>query len=145
MKMIYGGTPVNSLKVRHYETNTNDATTVPSAVQAGLTYYANGRKEMGTGKSFEFATYGQFVTNESDYIPSNINVINISSLYYPIRTSIILTNMYAIDFSSKVKVGDVLVDGVFYPIYVEVNNHFISITCEKTFELEIFMGKDNYI
>ena len=145
MKMIYGGVPVNSLKVKHFELNTNGATAVNSAVQAGLTYFANGRKEVGTGKSFEFASYGNFTTNESDFIPSDVNVINISSLYYPIQISIALNNMCNVDFSSQTKIGDVLVDGTLYPIYVEINNHFISIICDKTIDLQIFMGKDNYI
>lgn len=145
MKMIYGGTPVNSLKVRHYETNTNDATTVPSAVQAGLTYYANGRKEIGTGKSFEFASYGEFLTNEMDYIPSDINVILVSSVDNPIRLVMTIDNIRNQNFMTPVEIGSAFIDNAYYPIFVSVDDNFISMTCEKTILLQVFYGKDNYV
>lgn len=145
MKMIYGGVPVNSLKVKHYEVSTADATTVPSAVQAGLTYYANGQKQTGTGKSFEFAYYGQFETNDTMFIPSVINVVEISSLMYPIQLTISLSDMKYTDFSVEQSIGNVIVDNIAYPIRVIVANNRISITCDQTIPIEVFYGKDNYI
>lgn len=145
MKLIYGGVPYNTTKVRHYEVSTNDATVEPTAVQAGLTYYANGRKEVGTGKSFEFASYGQFETNESDYVPSNINIIHISSLEAPVQLTIALNHMKNQDFSTPLEVGNVYIDNVLYPIFVSVNDNFITITCEQTVVLQVFYGKDNYV
>lgn len=145
MKMMYGGVPVNSLKVRHYETSTNDATTVPSAVQAGLTYYANGKKEVGTGKSFEFATYGTMSTNDIDYIPSDINTILVSSTDVPIQLTVTISNTNSIDFSNPVEIGKAFIDGVFYPITVEINSNLISLVCEKAITLQVFYGKDNFI
>ena len=145
MKMIYGGTPVNSMKVKHYEISTSDATTVPSAVQAGLTYYANGQKQTGTGKSFEFASYGNLPTNRSVYVPSNVNIIQISSMDNAVQLTIALNDIKNKDFSVSTEVAKVLVDDVLYPIFVEVNGHFLSVNCEQTLTLQVFYGKDNYI
>ena len=77
MKMIYGGVPVNSMKLKHYEISTNDCDMVASDLQAGKTAVAKGRKITGTGKSFEFACYGQLDTNAKRYVPANINVVEI--------------------------------------------------------------------
>ena len=145
MKMIYGGVPVNSLKVRHYETSTYDATVSPLDVQVGLTYYANGRKEVGTGKSLEFASYGQFATNQSDFVPSNIKVIHISSTEVPIQLTTEILEMKNQDFANPFEIGMALVNNVKYPILVQDSDHIISITCEQTINLEVFFGKDNYI
>lgn len=145
MKMIYGGTPVNSMKVRHYEVNTNGATTVPSAVQAGLTYFANGRQEVGTGKCFSFASYGGWMTNESNFIPMDINTVQIGSMDYPVRTTLSMTNSHLYDFTTPQNVGEVIVDGMAYPLTVSVQNGEFLVTCEKTINIELFIGKDEYI
>lgn len=145
MKMIYGGVPYNTLKLKHFEVPTNDATCEPTAVQAGLTYYANGRKQVGTGKSFEFATYGTMPTNNIDYVPSDINTILISSTNAPIQLTVAIDDTNKIDFSNPTEIGKAFIDGVYYPIIVEINNHLLSLVCEKTIMLEIFYGKDNFI
>lgn len=145
MKMMYGGTPVNSLKVRHYEVSTNDATLKASDLQAGVTAYARGQKVAGTGKSFEFAQYGRFETNFPMPIPDNINVIEIASTDNPIQLAIPLSDMKNLDFSNINKVATVIVDGVSYDINVQVSYNLLNVTCEKDIRLQVFYGKDNYI
>lgn len=144
MKLIYGGVPYNTTKVRHYSVDTNDATCEPSAVQAGLTYYANGKKEVGTGKSFEFANYGFIYTNVSFPVPSIINIVEIASLNYPVQLSVALSDMKNIDFSISQTIGSVVVDGQSYPITVVVSDGEITVSCDKTIKLQIFYGRDNY-
>lgn len=145
MKMIYGGTPVNSLKVKHYELNTNGATCEPSAVQTGLTYYANGKKEVGTGKSFEFAQYGTMATNIPQFIPSLINVVEIAGRDYPIRSLIDLTQIVEVDFTTEPTIGIVVIDNIEYPITVKIEGYILTFNCEKKVSLNFFYGKDNYI
>lgn len=145
MKMMYGNTPVKSLNVHHFEMDTNDATLISSDLQAGVTAYARGQKITGTGKSFEFATYGGATTNSPDYVPTTINVIEISSLDYPIKSSILLNNMKDIDFSIEQTIGFVVIENIEYPITVKVDGVFLTLGCEKTIALEVFYGKDNYI
>lgn len=144
MKMFYGGVPVNSMKVKHYEVSTNDATLKPSDMQAGVTAYAKGQKVTGTGKSFEFANYGAVYTNVPLVVPTVINIVEISSLNYPVQLSIALSNMKNVDFSSIQTIGSIVIDGTAYPITVVVSNGKMTISCEKTLKLEIFYGKDNY-
>lgn len=145
MKMIYGGTPVNSLKVRHYEKNTNDATTVPAAVQAGLIYYANGKREVGTGKSFEFAMYGDFEANDDWFIPTEINVIHISCLNYPTQTTVSIRDTSNLDFSNGQIVGKLTKNNIEYPITVTVADNILTIACDVVATFQVFYGKDNYI
>lgn len=144
MKMIYGGVPVNSLKVRHYETNTNDATLQSSDLQAGITAYARGQKITGTGRCFEFAYYGAFKTNSMNFVPSIINTVEIASLDYPIKHSIALSDMVDVDFSVEQNIGVVIIDNIEYPITMTIENSILVLNCEKTFTLEVFLGKDNY-
>lgn len=144
MKMYYGGTPIKSLNVRHYELSTNDATVQPSDLQSGVTCYARGQKITGTGKAFEFASYGELETNVPDYTPVSINVIEIASLEYPIRSSYALNDMKDIDFSTEQTIGFVTIDGVEYPITAKVEGVLITLGCEKTIALEIFYGRDRY-
>ena len=85
MKMFYGNTPVKSLNIRHYEMNTNDCDMIASDLQAGKKAVATGQKITGTGKSFEFASYGGWMTNLPLAIPSMINAIQIGSNNYFVR------------------------------------------------------------
>lgn len=73
---------------------------VASDLQDGKTAVARGKKIVGTGKSFEFASYGVSRTNVPEFIPATINVIEITSLDYPIKSMIALNMMQDIDFSS---------------------------------------------
>lgn len=145
MKMFYGNTPVNSLNVRHYEMDTNSATMIPSDLQAGVTAFAKGKKVTGTGKAFEFASYGMMETNKSKILPSTINVIEISSLTNPVQLIIALSDMKNVDFSSVQTVGNVIVDNISYPLNVQVVDNKLTILCDKSVFLEVFYGKDNYI
>ena len=145
MKMFYGNIPVNSMKIKHYEMNTNSATVQPSDLQTGVTCFGRGKKITGTGKSFEFAQYGYLETNLSRTIPNNINVIEIASLTYPIQLNIALSDMKGIDFTKSQTVANVTVDGVSYPISVQVSNNKLTVSCDKTIKLQVFYGKDNYV
>lgn len=144
MKMIYNGTPVNSMKVKHYEMDTNSATVQPYDMQAGVTCFARGKKITGTGKCFEFANYGVSRTNVSEYIPTSINIVEITSLDYPIKSSIAFSNMIDIDFTTEQVVGVVVVDNVEYPITAKIEGYFLTFGCEKTITLQSFYGKDRY-
>lgn len=144
MKMIYGNTPIKSLNIKHYEMNTNDCDMVASDLQAGKTGVAKGRKITGTGKCFEFANYGVSRTNVSEYIPTSINVVEITSLEYPIKSSIAFSNMINVDFTTEQPIGVVVVDEVEYPITVKAEGYFLTFGCEKTITLQSFYGKDRY-
>ena len=145
MKMIYNGTPIKSLNIKHYEMDTNSATVQPSDLQVGVTCYGRGKKITGTGRSFEFAYYGGFETNSMNYVPSTINVIEIASVNYPIKTSIDFNNMRNIDFTVEQTVGVAIIDNMEYPIIASIKNSIFTLSCEKTITLEIFFGKDNYV
>lgn len=145
MKVFLGNAPMKSLNVNHFEMNTNDATIVPSDLQAGVTAYARGQKVVGTGRSFEFATYGATKTNNPVFCPSIINVIEIASLDYPVKIAVALSNMQHLDFSTVQTIGCVVIDGVEYPITAQVDGVILTLSCEKTITLQSFYGKDNYI
>lgn len=145
MKLIYGGVPYNTTKVRHYETNTNDATLQSSDLQAGITAYARGQKITGSGRSFEFAIYGGIESNDPWFVPNTINVIHINSLEYPTQSNIALNQMKDIDFSKPQTVANITVDDIVYPISVIVEDNMLTIGCEKTLTFQVFYGKDNYV
>ena len=142
MKLMLGNTPVKKMMIHN---DTQDATMVASDLQAGVTCYAKGQKVTGTGKSFEFASYGSLPTNDSTYIPSAINTIMVSSVEKPVQLSLAVSDTIYNDFSTPTEIGKVLVDDSYYPIFVVVDGYFLSISCEKTVTLEIFYGKDNYV
>lgn len=145
MKMIYGNTPVKSLNVHHFEMDTNDATLISSDLQAGVTAYARGQKITGTGKSFEFANYGSLDTNLPMIVPSMINVIEITSTAYPIKSSILLNDMKNIDFTMPQVIGYAIVNSVEKPITITVNSGILTLSCDQTITLQVFYGKDNYV
>lgn len=145
MKMYYGNTPVKKVNISHYEMNTNDATVMPSDLQAGVSCYARGQKVVGTGKSFEFAYYGYFETNFPMFIPSDINVIEVASTDNPIQLTTILSNMKNLDFSIENIIAKVIVDGISYDLIAQVSQDELTIFCEKDVTLQVFYGKDNYV
>ena len=114
MKLMYGNVPVKALNINYFEQDTNDCDMIASDLQAGKTAVARGKKITGTGKSFEFARYGQLVTNESDYVPSDINIVHICSLDNPVKLTIALNNMKNQDFSAPLEIGSMFVNNVFY-------------------------------
>lgn len=144
MKLMYGNVPVKSLNIHSYELNTNDCDMVASDLQSGKTAVARGQKITGTGKSFEFAYYGAIETNFPIYIPNNINVIEVASMYYPIQLSIAISDMKDIDFTIVQTVCDVVIDGVVYPLTIQASNNILTATCDKDIKLQVFYGKDNY-
>lgn len=145
MKMFLGNTPMNSLNIHHFEMDTNDATLLASDLQTGVTAYARGQKVTGTGKCFSFATYGDWMTNESDFVPTIINTIQIGSVDYPVRMTAKMMDMRNYDFSTPKEVAEVIVNGVVYPISVSVQDGELLITCEKTINIQLFIGKDEYL
>ena len=144
MKMMYNGTQIKSLNVNHYELSSNDCDMIASDLQAGKTAVARGKKITGTGKCFEFANYGLMRTNTPDYIPAQINVIEIASLNYPVKSLIALTELPKMDFSTEQVVCIIVIDGVEYPISVKIDGVLLTLKCDKTIALEVFLGKDNY-
>lgn len=145
MKMMYGNVPIKSLNVKHYELNTNSATVQPSDLQVGITAYAKGRKVTGTGKAFEFANYSLLRTNMARYVPSNINIIELASVEYPVRLTVSLSDLNKLDFSIGQKIATVTIDNIEYDLTVSVNSNILKVICEKTFAMQVFYGKDNYI
>lgn len=144
MKMYYGNVPIKSMNVHHFEMDTNDATLNESDLQTGITAYARGRKVTGTGKCFEFASYGNYTTNRYMPIPTTINVIEVTSLQYPVQALIAFADMETIDFAVDQTIGNIVIDNIVYPLILSANNGMFKISCEKTVNLEVFYGKDNY-
>lgn len=145
MKMMYGNTPIKSLNVKYFEMDTNDCTMVASDLQAGVTAVARGQKITGTGKAFSFASYGRWTTNISNFIPMDINTVQIGSMDYPVRMTISINGSHSCDFSTPQEVAEVIVDGTAYPMTVSVQNEEFLVTCEKTINIQFFIGKDEYI
>lgn len=145
MKMFIGNTPIKSFNINHFEHNTNDATMKASDLQAGITAYARGKKITGTGKCFSFAQYGAWKTNLPDFVPNTINIIQIGSETHPIKMTVPFQNMKIHDFSSSQKIAEAIVDGNIYSINASVQNGMLNISCDKTIDIELFYGKDEYI
>lgn len=143
MKMIYGGVPVNSMKLKHYEISTNDCDMVASDLQAGKTGVAKGRKITGTGKSFEFACYGDWTTNLPYIVPAVVNVVQVGSVDYAIKTVVPIYNTN-LDFTIAQKIVEVTIDGIVYPVTASVQNGMLTIFCDHTINIQLFFGKDNY-
>lgn len=145
MKLMYGDTPIKNLNIIKHDVSTNDATMSASDLQAGVTAYARGQKITGTGKCFEFAFYGDITTNVGKYIPSNINVIEISSSEYPVKLAIDLGIMQDVDFSSEQKIATIIIDNTEYDLVASVQSSILKISCDQTARLQVFYGKDNYV
>lgn len=145
MKLAYGSVPVKALNINYFEQDTNDCDMIASDLQAGKTAVARGKKIVGTGKSFEFARYGSVSTNVSTIIPTMINVVEITSLNYPVQSFIALNDMQDIDFSTSQTIGNIIVDGTPYPLTIVASDNTMTISCDKMIRLEIFYGKDNYV
>lgn len=146
MKMMYNGTQIKSLNIKHYEVSTQDATLKPSDMQSGVTAYAKGKKVIGTGKAFSFALYGGFSSNAMIPIPvANINTVSISCTTYPVRMIASIEDLRFDDFSVAKTVAIMTADGVDYPIAISVLNNMITITCDKAATLEVVFGKDEYV
>ena len=143
MKIMVGNTPLKSAKIHCYDTS--DATMIASDLQAGVTGWAKGKKITGTGKSFEFACYGMLRTNTAQYIPTDINVIEIACTTNPVQLNIALSDMKNTDFTVSRNVGSITIDGVAYPLTAQAANNVLTVSCDQDTYLEVFYGKDNYI
>lgn len=142
--MIFNGTPINSMKVKHYEISTSDCDMIASDLQAGKTAVARGKKIVGTGKSFEFASYGTTYTNLPIPVGNVINIIELSSTIYPVIIKSKLVDINNLDFSVPQIIGTVTVNETDYSVSAVVENNFLTISCEKSISLEVFYGRDNY-
>lgn len=150
MKMYLGNMPIKKANISHFEMDTNDCTMVASDLQAGVTAVARGQKITGTGKCFEFAHYGGMYSNDFIIIPTDsINVVHISSLSYPVHSTIQLSDMKNLDFNTSQVIGNLIVDNVQYPISVcvQTNESFVEVwvVCDIDVRFQIFLGKDNYV
>lgn len=145
MKLFYGGVPYNTTKVKHYEISTNDCDMESFDLQTGKTAVAKGKKITGTGKAFEFAFYGAWTTNLPIIIPVEINVIQISSIAYPIKTLVSVYDITSVDFSVPQTIAEAIIDGTNYPIVVSMQSGMLNISCDRTIDIELFYGKDRYV
>lgn len=145
MKMYLGKTPIKGLNVKHFEMDTNDCDMIASDMQAGKTAVARGKKITGTGKSFEFAYYGSLTTNARRYVPNDINVIEITSVDYPIKSNFALRSIKDVDFSTNQTIATIIIDSNECDLTVSVISNMLTISCEADIQLQVFYGKDNYI
>ena len=146
MKMYLGGTPLKSMNIRHYEMDTNSATITPSDMQAGTTCFAKGQKLTGTGKAFEFATYGKFPVNSSVPIPTtDINTILVSSTDGAVKMVDGINNLRNLDFSTAQEIGKIILDGAEYSLTVQIINNRITFGCTQSVSVQAMIGKDNFI
>ena len=145
MKMFLGNAPIKTLKLKHYELDTNNCDVTPSDLQSGISCFARGQKIIGTGKCFEFARYGTAFTNVATKISGVINVIEIASLDYPVQSFIAMNDMRNIDFTNSQTIGNVIIDEIAYPITVIITDNKITISCDKTIKFQVFYGRDNYV
>lgn len=145
MKMFYGNTPIKSLNIKHFEMDTNSATVKSSDLQSGVICYGRGQKITGTGKCFEFASYGKCKTNLPVVVPTIINTIQIGSLDYPVKTIISMYDATFLDFSTSQKIAEVTIDGAVYPLTVSVQHGMLTVSCDHTIDIQLFYGKDNYV
>lgn len=142
MKMYLGDVPVKAL---YTHTDTDEGNITAPDMQSGMIAFAKGVKLTGTGKAFAFASYGKMSTNKAWPVPSIINVIEVSSLTYPVKTNIALSSMKNTNFSTIQKIGAVTINGTAYDITVQVSNNMLTIGCSKDISLEVFYGRDEHV
>ena len=139
MKMYLGDVPVKAL---YTHTDTDEGNITAPDMQSGMIAFAKGVKLTGTGKAFAFASYGQISTNKALPVPSIINVIEVSSLTYPVKTNIALSSMKNTNFSTIQKIGVVTINGTAYDITAQVSNNMLTVGCSKDISHEEIYGRD---
>lgn len=145
MKMFYNGTPIKSMKVKHYEISTNDCTMTASDLQSGVTGVARGKKIVGTGKAFSFAMYGDCPSNVTMPIPtSEINTLLISANNYSVRMEKSTREFRDVDLSTEQEIAAVNINGVDYPVVLKIANNMLTVSCNQTITLQVLFGKDDY-
>lgn len=142
MKMYLGDVPVKAL---YTHTDTDEGNITAPDMQSGMIAFAKGVKLTGTGKAFAFASYGQVSTNKALPVPSIINVIEVSSLTYPVKMNIALSSMKNTNFSTIQKIGAVTINGTAYDITAQVSNNMLTVGCSKDISLEVFYGRDEHV
>lgn len=142
MKMYLGDVPVKAL---YTHTDTDEGNITAPDMQSGMIAFAKGVKLTGTGKAFAFASYGQVSTNKALPVPSIINVIEVSSLTYPVKMNIALSSMKNTNFSTIQKIGAVIINGTAYDITAQVSNNMLTVGCSKDISLEVFYGRDEHV
>lgn len=142
MKMYLGDVPVKAL---YTHTDTDEGNITAPDMQSGMIAFAKGVKLTGTGKAFAFASYGLMSTNKAWPVPSIINVIEVSSLTYPVKTNIALSSMKNTNFSTIQKIGAVTINGTAYDITAQVSNNMLTVGCSKDISLEVFYGRDEHV
>lgn len=142
MKMYLGDVPVKAL---YTHTDTDEGNITAPDMQSGMIAFAKGVKLTGTGKAFAFASYGQISTNKALPVPSIINVIEVSSLTYPVKMNIALSSMKNTNFSTIQKIGAVTINGTAYDITAQVSNNMLTVGCSKDISLEVFYGRDEHV
>lgn len=142
MKMYLGDVPVKAL---YTHTDTDEGNITAPDMQSGMIAFAKGVKLTGTGKAFAFASYGHMSTNKAWPVPSIINVIEVSSLTYPVKTNIALNSMKNTNFSTIQKIGAVTINGTAYDITAQVSNNMLTVGCSKDIGLEVFYGRDEHV
>lgn len=142
MKMYLGDVPVKAL---YTHTDTDEGDITAPDMQSGMIAFAKGVKLTGTGKAFAFVSYGQMSTNKAWPVPSIINIIEVSSLTYPVKTNIALSSMKNTNFSTIQKIGAVTINGTAYDITAQVSNNMLTVGCSKDIGLEVFCGRDEHV
>jgi hypothetical protein len=140
--MYLGDVPVKAL---YTHTDTDEGNITAPDMQSGMIAFAKGVKLTGTGKAFAFASYGQISTNKALPVPSIINVIEVSSLTYPVKMNIALSSMKNTNFSTIQKIGAVTINGTAYDITAQVSNNMLTVGCSKDISLEVFYGRDEHV